>query len=325
VVVGIPGPGTKQGVRLDGTDRFGTDVAIDRQEFPPCSASRAILATAGSYKDALSAAPLASILKAPLFLTDPAQLPADVQNEITRTVKPGSTVYILGGQAAVSSSIDATLSGLGYIPVRIAGADAPATSVAVAQAIVTAGVPITKVVIGSDADFPDMTAAAAFAAHERQPVLLTGPTTLSPEVATFLGSLPAKPDVTVVGGPAAVSDAVYTALSALASNITRLAGDDRYATAVAVAEAGFTAPSSVTVATGTNFPDALAGGPFAAGNDGPVLLVPSTGVPASVAAYLQAHASSIASTFVLGGTSAVPASVSDDIAAAVGVSSSELG
>ncbi|MHB1924398.1 MAG: cell wall-binding repeat-containing protein, partial [Acidimicrobiales bacterium] len=236
----------------------------------------------------------------------------------------GSNVYILGGQAAVSSSIDATLSGLGYTPVRIAGADAPATSVAVAQAIVTAGVPITKVVIGSDTDFPDMTAAAAFAAHEREPVLLTDPATLSPEVATFLGSL-AQPDITVVGGPAAVSDAVYTALSALAGKITRLAGEDRYATAVAVAEAGFTAPSSVTVATGTNFPDALAGGAFAAGNDGPVLLVPSTGVPSSVATYLQANASSIASTFVLGGTSAVPASVSDDIAAAVGVSSSELG
>ena len=42
-------------------------------------------------------------------------------------------------------------------------------------------------------------------------------------------------------------------------------------------------------------------------------------------ADLQAHASSIASTFVLGGISAVPASVSDDIAAAVGVASSELG
>ncbi|MHB1855405.1 MAG: cell wall-binding repeat-containing protein, partial [Acidimicrobiales bacterium] len=167
-MVGTPGPATKQGVRLDGTDRFGTDVAIDRQEFPPCSASSAILATAGSYKDALSAAPLASILNAPLFLTDPAQLPADVQNEITRTVKPGSNVYILGGQAAVSSSIDATLSGLGYTPVRIAGADAPATSVAVAQAIVTAEAPITKVVIGSDTDFPDMTAAAAFAAQERE-------------------------------------------------------------------------------------------------------------------------------------------------------------
>ncbi|HET9733235.1 MAG TPA: cell wall-binding repeat-containing protein [Acidimicrobiales bacterium] len=314
----------KQASRIDGTDRYGTDTAISRQEFAPCSATAAVIATADSYKDALSAAPLAAALHAPVFLTDPAQLPQKVQSELTRVVKPGSTVYILGGAAAVGSGIDSTVSGLGYTPQRIAGGSAPATSVAVAQAIQAAGVTIAKVVVGSDSDFPDMTAAAAVAAANQEPVLLTDPQTLSPEVATFLGGLTTKPAVTVIGGTAAVSDAVTKALTALAQSVTRIGGSDRYETAADLAQSAFPDPTSVTIATGTNFPDALAGGPLAASFGGPVLLVPATSVPQSVLSYLSAHAAHIGTTFVLGGTGAVSASVSAEVAGAVGVPASDL-
>src|SRR5664280_1662708 len=64
---------------------------------------------------------------------------------------------------------------------------------------------------------------------------------------------------------------------------TRLAGADRYGTAVAISQSGFLPQSpggqfAAMVASGANFPDALAAGPVAASSGGPLLLVPQDGV-----------------------------------------------
>jgi putative cell wall-binding protein/V8-like Glu-specific endopeptidase len=70
--------------------------------------------------------------------------------------------------------------------------------------------------------------------------------------------------------------------------VSRLAGPDRFATAVAISQATFPAPPVpvVYVATGRDFPDALAGGPAAALEGGPVLLVTRDAIPPVVAAEL---------------------------------------
>ena len=67
----------------------------------------------------------------------------------------------------------------------------------------------------------------------------------------------------------------------LGFSVVRLAGADRYATAVQVSKRFFSAGTPVAyVATGTNFPDALAAGPAAAKLGGPVLFVGRDTVPA---------------------------------------------
>ncbi|HEY0869446.1 MAG TPA: cell wall-binding repeat-containing protein, partial [Acidothermaceae bacterium] len=66
------------------------------------------------------------------------------------------------------------------------------------------------------------------------------------------------------------------------------AGSDRFATALAVATA-LGNPTTVLLATGINFPDALAAGPAAAHVGGVVLLTNGTSLTASVQAYLTAH------------------------------------
>jgi putative cell wall-binding protein len=69
-----------------------------------------------------------------------------------------------------------------------------------------------------------------------------------------------------------------------AIHVTRLSGLDRYATAVSVSKAGYptTAPV-VYVATGSDYPDALAAAPAAAKQGGPLLLTTSSTLPAAVA------------------------------------------
>jgi hypothetical protein len=73
-------------------------------------------------------------------------------------------------------------------------------------------------------------------------------------------------------------------------SVTRLAGADRYATAVAVA-GSLGNPTTVFEADGTNFPDALSAGSAAAQQGAAVLLTAGPKQSAATAGYLQAHPS----------------------------------
>ena len=66
----------------------------------------------------------------------------------------------------------------------------------------------------------------------------------------------------------------------------RLAGFDRYATSAAVNAAVFPEPAEVYLASGAQFPDALAGGALAGAMDSPLFVVPPGCVPPGVAARL---------------------------------------
>ena len=94
------------------------------------------------------------------------------------------------------------------------------------------------------------------------------------------------------------------------SAVTRLFGPDRYGTAAAISQATFAANVPVVyIATGQNYPDALAAGPAAGAGNGPVLLVTQSSIPAVVATELtrlKPHR-----IVILGG----PAVVSDGVAA----------
>ena len=101
----------------------------------------------------------------------------------------------------------------------------------------------------------------------------------------------------VLGGPNAILDSVVTGLQAYAPTVTRLAGPDRYATAVAISSLFFGAAEydDLFVATGRNFPDALAAGAF--GN--PLLL--SNGGPLSSQGLAEATRLDPLRIHVLGG------------------------
>lgn len=293
--------------RIFGLDRFGTAIGLSNQDFPqPGSAKAVVLASGSDFADALAAAPLARVEQAPVLLTTAAAIPAAVLSEVQRVLVAHGTVYVAGGTAAISDASLAPLTAAGYTVDRVAGSNRVDTAVKVAQAMVAAGYPVHQVVVASDSSYPDALAGAAYAAFAKAPVLLTDPSGLSAEDATFLSSLPSKPAALVVGGTSVIADQVVTDLAPLTSAVTRVGGSDRYATSVAVAKL-FPANLTALLATGTDFPDALAG---AASGAGPVLLTGSS-LPASVATWLQSHAGSLSQLLVLGGTSAVPAGVAN--------------
>lgn len=87
-------------------------------------------------------------------------------------------------------------------------------------------------------------------------------------------------------------------------------GSDRYGTAVAVSQAGFpSGASTVYIATGLNYPDALAAAPLAVKNPGPVLLVKKDLIPSQTIAEIQRLEPS--RIVVLGGTAAIANSVAN--------------
>jgi putative cell wall-binding protein len=118
----------------------------------------------------------------------------------------------------------------------------------------------------------------------------------------------------------AIRDVAGNALSATSWTLNtgkveyRVAGADRYATAAAVSRATFAPGVPVAVlASGEAFPDALAGGPLAVRQGGPVLLVTSSTIPTATAdelARLQPGR-----IVILGGTGRVSASVATAAAA----------
>ncbi|HEX2222192.1 MAG TPA: cell wall-binding repeat-containing protein [Candidatus Limnocylindria bacterium] len=97
--------------------------------------------------------------------------------------------------------------------------------------------------------------------------------------------------------------------------VTRITGGtDRYGVAAAISRAHF-APGvpAVFVATGQNFPDALAGGPIAARMGVPILLVRSGDIPAPTADELRRLAPN--RIIILGGTASVSGTVAANLGA----------
>jgi uncharacterized protein YkwD/putative cell wall-binding protein len=74
-----------------------------------------------------------------------------------------------------------------------------------------------------------------------------------------------------------------TAEVATDRNVERIDGADRYAVSIAIAARAYPATAPVVyIASGENYPDALAAGPAAAKEGGPLLLTPGSSLPSSV-------------------------------------------
>jgi putative cell wall-binding protein len=155
---------------------------------------------------------------------------------------------------------------------RVQGQDRAATAVAASQSQFPAGQSASAAVLASGEAYPDGLAGAPLAASKHGPLLLTHAASLDSVTASELTRvLPAGATVYVLGGAAAIAPDTEASVKALGFQTSRVAGSDRYATAVAIASV-ISAPSVIVESTGTNFPDALSAGAGAAHAGGVLLL-----------------------------------------------------
>lgn len=301
--------------RLAGADRVETAARIsegtrDRSEV-------VVLARADEYADALAGGPLAASLGAPLLLTPSDRLADVTAAEVARL---GATeAVLLGGEAALSPAVASDLSSQGVSVRRVAGAERFATAAAIAGELpASAEVLVAE---GANADpargWPDALSASALGSAARVPVLLVERDRL-PEVTA--AALDASDSVTVVGGPAAVGDAVVAQLDERAGTVSRLAGENRYATSRAVADEAVrrgVAGQEAFVATGRAFADGLTAG-AATGADGGVLLLADDGQSGDALSWLEANRDALVEVTLAGGPAAVGAEVEEQIRAWIG-------
>jgi putative cell wall-binding protein len=289
--------------RIAGADRFAVANAISRDAYPQ-GADTVFIATGANYPDALSAAPAAVKLNAPLLLTYPGELPASVSSEIQR-LEP-QTIVVVGGTASVSASVVADLEPLAENVVRVSGTDRFATSRAIANYAFDDGASTAYIATG--ANFPDALAAGSAAGTAGAPVVLVNGniSVVDDATARLLGDL-GSTSVKIAGGPVAVSASIATSLGANGRTVTRLSGDDRFATAVALNQDALRTSRTVYLATGHNFPDALAGSVLAGARDSALLLAHTNCVPSSVLSSITALGANRVVLF--GGTAALDGNV----------------
>lgn len=153
---------------------------------------------------------------------------------------------------------------------RIAGYDRYQTAVAASQAGWPDGA--DSVILAYGENFPDALSAGPLARKYNAPILLTGSNDLNSDTILELKRLKVK-KIYIVGGTAVVSANIEKQLSLMKIAYIRLAGSDRYETALKVAqEVGVR--QGIFVTTGLDFPDALSIAPIAAAKGMPIILVP---------------------------------------------------
>ena len=238
----------------------------------------------------------------------------------------GIVALVAGLLASVLSGVAGPASAVaGFSFSRLAGADRYETAAVVA----TSAFPSAETaVLVTGENFPDALAASYWSGTRGAPILLVTRDGVPAATAMALRTLRTN-NVVIIGQAAAVSDAVQAALSATASTaagggnlqVSRIGGSDRYETMRAlVAEPGSSnvglvgGKKTALLASGENFPDALAFGPLAWAQALPVVLTTAgTLEPRALAALRAAGAEQV---LIGGGELAVATQVETDLAGA---------
>lgn len=199
---------------------------------------------------------------------------------------------------------------------RVAGPSRIETALAVSRELYPDPASATGAVLARADQFADGLAGAALAGRIGGPVLLTERHQLTPATAAELRRAVAPGGtVWLLGGVDALDPAVGEAVAAAGFVPRRLAGEDRYATAAAVARELGPADAALVV-SGESFPDALAASAPSAAEGWPVLLVTRNTVPPATREALVSMGAS--RVVIVGGEAVVGPAVAAALSEATG-------
>ena len=275
--------------RLQGSDRFATNVAVANYVFPGSNPVVPVvyIASGLDYPDALAAGPAAAFQGGLLLLVEPDHIPATIAAELER-LGP-ERIVVVGGIGSVNSSTYQQLSK--YVAssaniVRVGGVNRFDTALKVSRyAFESEGV--VGAFIASGNNFPDALAAGAAASANRLPVVIVDGTAaaVDPAVVDFLNDLGTK-ELYIAGGTGSVDTQVELGLKAGVADYLgsapyseRYGGASRYETALLINQAWFNDADIAFLTSGEGFADALSGGPVAGRYALPLYLAPPMCIP----------------------------------------------
>lgn len=272
-----------------------------------------ILARDDQLSDTMAAVPLSKILNAPILMTNSTSLDSRTLEEIRNLgVK---NVYIVGGTVAISQAIQDSLASE-FAVTRVAGQQGYDTA---AQISTYVGTEATHTVyLANGSAIPDAIAASAFAAEQRNAILLTDRDQLPASTIKALSDLNVT-NVVLLGGTAVISDQVENELRSK-YGVVRWGGYDRYDTQNTIFENLFnnsqTTPQSPLyftsgqvrtddVSSGKPKADALLTAALAAKTGGFVAMLPQGDLPMSLYYFLLYNKGYITKAAVIGNNSGV--------------------
>lgn len=303
--------------RLYGQTKYETAKVIS-ESYNSGTVHNVILSTGNDFADALSASVLAHEKEAPILLVDYSVEDSKAAFEYIRQhLDAAGTVYIIGGVGIISKPFETELQELGFSDIRrIAGWDRYQTSYEIARSLSSDSE--STVVISSGEQFPDALSISGFAAQNGWPILLTPQTGLPQDIKSFLQAKSPE-QVYITGGTGIISADVEAEIINLLpqASVRRLMGTTRFETNTTIAATFAPNPTTLYIATGYDFADALAGSVLAAQNGDPLLFTdPSTKtLPKTVAAYLAEFSANEAkpNLVALGGTGIISDETLDNV------------
>ncbi len=296
--------------RVYGLNRYQTSVEISKKGWT--NSDYVVLATGANFPDALASIPLSYAYSAPILLTYKDKLPQDVEDEIKRL--QSKSALIIGGTSAISECVAYKLSSLGLTVTRIWGLNRYETAANIARKLKEKiGNLSGKALVASGENYPDALASSAFAAYLKMPILLVSKDSIPFSTLQVLSELKINETI-VIGGEGVISSSVLSSLPFA----QRIYGTNRYETAKKVAEislASGMSQSYILMAAGSSYPDALAGGAYAAKLRAIILLVYPSNLDYSppVKDYLLSNKEKISKVYILGGQGAIPDSTMHQI------------
>ncbi len=298
--------------RLTGSDRFSTAVSI-AEEFNNEKISDVTITSGYDFTNALSGSVLAKKLNAPILLSGK----TDLENKpaiqyIQKHMDKSGNIYILGNKMNSNENIIINLKKLGYNNIKTLndGEKFGATKAINDTINASQGTPI---IITSGNEFADGLGASTVAALNGYPVILSDVYEIPLESQETLKKVkPSK--VYIIGGDTIISNNVKDKVKKLCGisddKIVRIWGEDRYTTSINIAKYFQMDGSNITLSSGEDFPDALAGSVLAAKLNSPLILLGDNNNEQKKFIDLGKYTNQI----ILGGTSSISDNVKKDLA-----------
>ena len=302
-------------VRYAGANRYDTAAMLSKASHKTTSGT-VIIADAMTFQDALIAVPLAKAYNAPLLLANSNIVTKQTEAELAR-LKAKKVIIVNTNKALKKGTLDALKKK--YTTQIISGNNCFETSKRVAEELQkkTKKAP-TDVFFTTNKAFADALSISPVAALKGAPILYVDPSkkTLDSNILAYLNKVKGSiKNVYIVGGTVAVPKAIENSIKKALpkKNVTRFDGAQRYETCVMINKyfAKDLSSKTVCIAKGLDFPDALAGGVFAANQKAPLLLADS--------ALRDAHKSFLKDKkpnklYIFGGKVAVPDKLAKEVA-----------
>ncbi|MDR0880665.1 MAG: cell wall-binding repeat-containing protein [Clostridioides sp.] len=258
---------------LSGSDRYETSVKISQKAFE--KAENVVIANSSSLADALSVAPFAKSVNAPVLLTDKNTVNARTIKEVQRL--GAKKVYLIGGENSISTVVEKDLKSKGYETERINGSDRYDTSLKIAGKISSTTNLSQVVIVNGDRGLADAVSAGAVSASNKMPVILTNANDDMKDIKAFLSDRNIK-KVYAIGG-----EKLFSKESANLPAIERIYGENRNETNRKVIEKFYTDKNLNNIYICKNgsvktvdLIDSLSVGVLASKNEAPLMIVGNT-------------------------------------------------